>query len=112
MPLPSRLLCLPTEGDLFSQKTEVWVVTEKTQHDQIGVQSIQTVSGVRVAGGELLLGEDMDGSLIRLSFAQPNEFLNLVLSLSRNVVSTEDHLDVPPLCVLGDSLGNVVFQVI
>jgi hypothetical protein len=44
LPLPSRLLCLPTEGDLFSQKTEVWVVTEKTQHDQIGVQSIQTVS--------------------------------------------------------------------
>jgi len=48
--LPSALaLGLPTESYLLSKKTEVWVVGEKSEHDEIGVETVEAVSGVRVA---------------------------------------------------------------
>ena len=51
-------------------------------------------------------------ALVGLSFCQPNEFLNLVLSFSGHVVSTEDHLDVAPLRILGYALGYIVLQML
>jgi hypothetical protein len=47
---PSRALArLSTKGDLFSEKAEVRVVTEQTEHDEISVESVEAVPGVWVA---------------------------------------------------------------
>lgn len=42
-------LRLPSESDLLSKKTEVRVVGEETEHDEIGVETVKAVSGVGVA---------------------------------------------------------------
>src|SRR3954451_24904300 len=31
---------LPAEGDLFSKKAEMWIVTEQAQHDEVGIQAV------------------------------------------------------------------------
>jgi hypothetical protein len=93
---PSALLLVPAESDFFSQETEVGVVAEQTQHDEIGIEPIETMPGVRI--------------IIRLRLVQPDEFLNLVLSLSGNVVSAEDDLDAPPVRVFRDLLIDKVFE--
>lgn len=54
---PSTLsLGLPSKGDFLSKEAEVRVVREKTEHDQISVETVEAVSSVRVA----MMGKGVD----------------------------------------------------
>lgn len=60
------------------------IMAEQAKHDQVCVQAIQTMPGIRIA--ERVSGfassQKREDRLVRLSFGQPNEFLNLVLPFS------------------------------
>lgn len=66
--LLSVLSRLSPKRHFLTQKTEMGVMTQQTQHDQIGIKSVKTMPGVRV--------------VIRLSLVQSDEFLDLVFTLS------------------------------
>lgn len=93
----SALLLVPAERDFFSQETKVRVVAEQTQHDKIGIEPIETMSGV--------------GVVIRLSLVQSDELLDLVFSFSGYVMATENDLDASPVRVFRDLLVDKVFEV-
>lgn len=95
---PSRLLGLASKCDLLTEETEMGIVAEKSQHDKVGVKAIETVTRV--------------GVVVGLSFARANEFLDLVLALSGNVMAAENDLDVAPLGIFRDALAHIVFQMV
>ena len=66
-------LTLSPECNLLSQQTEMWIVTQKSQHNQIGIETVKAVSNVRI--------------VIRLGFCQSDVFHDLVLPFSRNFVT-------------------------
>lgn len=47
--VPSVLLALPAESHLLSQQTEMRVMTEQAQHNKIGIETVETMSCVRIA---------------------------------------------------------------
>lgn len=105
--LPRVLSRLSAKSDLFTQETEVRVVAEKSEHDEVGIQTVKTVPGVWVATHQP--GSERRDSLVRLSLGQADKLLDLVFSFSGNIVATQDDRDIPPLCVLRYTLGDIVF---
>ncbi len=87
-----------TELDLLTQEAEVGVVTEQTQHDEVGIKTVKTVTNI--------------GVVVRLRFAETNVLHDLVLTLTRDVVSREDDLHIAPIRVFGDLLGDEVFELL
>ena len=67
---------------IFSENAEVRLMRCKTQHDQIGVQTIHDVSGVRVMRGRASL--------------RAHKVHYLVLSLTRNCSVGDDDLELRP----------------
>jgi hypothetical protein len=55
--------------------------------------------------------EGVGASLVRLGFCEPDEFLDLVFALSGDVVTAQDHLDIPPFRVLRNAFRDIVFEV-
>ena len=65
------LLRLAAERDLLTEQTEMRVVANETEHDQVGIETVETVAGVGVVTG--------------LSLGFTDEVHNLVLSFSRDL---------------------------
>ena len=43
------LFLLAAKGHLLAKEAEVWVVAKETQHDEVGVEAVEAVTGVGVA---------------------------------------------------------------
>ena len=71
-------------------------MAQKSQHDKIGVQTVQAMSNV--------------GVVIRLCPGLAYVLHDLVLPLSRDVVAREDHLTFPPVRILTDLLVHKVLE--
>src|SRR5690348_6000615 len=74
----------------------MWIMTEKTQHDQIGIQTIKTVADVSIVS--------------RLCFGLSNVFHDLVLTLTRDFMSGENDLNPLPFNVFCHFLADEIFQ--
>jgi hypothetical protein len=85
-----------TEFDFLSEEAEVGVVGEETEHDEVGIEAVETVSYV--------------GVIARLSPLPPNVVHNLVFALARHLVPAQYHRHIPPVCVLGDLLVDKVLE--
>jgi hypothetical protein len=82
-PLVIPLLSGWPKFDFLAQQTEVGIMTQQTQHDQVGVQAIQTMPYV--------------GVVIMLSPRQANVFHDLVLAFSWYLVSGQNDLHILPI---------------
>jgi hypothetical protein len=86
-----------TKFDLLPQETEMWIVAQQTQHDQVGVEAVQTMAHV--------------GIVIRLCACEAYVFHDLVLALTWYLMAGENDLDVAPVGILGDLLVDKVAKV-
>ena len=106
------------------------VMAQQAEHDEIGIEAVQTVSGVGVAAMSALVGRlpspSASSSLVRLSLGKTDKFLNLVLAFSwdlqsqlsalvarriiAHVVSAQDDLYIPPLGILRDALSDIILE--
>ena len=91
-------LALATKSHLLSQKTEVRVVTQQTQHDEIGVETVQTVTTV--------------GVVLRLGFRLTDVLHDLVFAFSGDLMTRQHDFHALPVQVLGDLLVDEVFQLL
>jgi hypothetical protein len=80
----------------FSQNGKMRFVCDQTQHNQIGILTIDTMSSV--------------GLISWLVFHHSNVFHDFVFSLSRKFLATKDDLEVVPNGVLLDLFSDKVFD--
>lgn len=105
-------------------------MAQQAEHDEIGIEAVQTVSGVGVATMSALVGRlpspSASSSLVRLSLGKTDKFLNLVLAFSwdlesqllahvdrrssAHIVSAQDDLYIPPLRILRDALSDIILE--
>jgi hypothetical protein len=74
------------------------IMRQKSQHDQIGVQAVQTVANV--------------GVVVRLTLGLTDVLHDLVLTLTGDFVSRQDNFAALPLDVLAHFLRDEVFELL
>jgi hypothetical protein len=72
------------------------LVGYQAEHDEIRVESIQTMTSVRV--------------VTRLHSNVPDVLHNLVFTLARNVRPRKNNFDIAPVGVISDFLVDIVFE--
>src|SRR4051812_17605508 len=83
-------LALSAECNLLSQKAEMRVVTQESQHDQIGIETVQTMSNVWI--------------IIGLGLGQSNILHDLMFPPARDFMPRQNDLTTLPVHILGHLL--------
>ena len=86
------------KGDLVSQKTKMRVVAQETQHDQVSIESIQTVPHVWI--------------VVWLCLGQADVVGDLMLAFSRDLMARQDDLDALPVDIFGHLLVDKVLELL
>jgi hypothetical protein len=91
-------LALAAKRHLLTQQAEVGVVAKQTQHDQVGIETVQAVATVRVVP--------------RLCLGLTDVLHDFVLSLSGDFVTRQYDFHALPVYVLGDLFVDEVLELL
>ena len=89
---------LAAESDLLTQQREVRVMRQQPKHDQVGIQTVQTVTNV--------------GVVVRLTLRLADVFHDLVFALTGDFMARQDDFTALPLDILAHLLGDEVFELL